>query len=258
MDKQDSYITVKEAQKITGILSNRMYNILYAGLVDYRKDEKGRKKKILIKKSSLLEYMSNHKSNVNPYGSIQIKQKTPYYLITGYDSIYATTTNGEVINLSTGNKLKPCKNGTDYYCVTLTKNGEEQTTYVHQLVAETQVPNSRYYKEIHHIDKNPTNNKAKNLVYVESHAVHLNLHKIMETDRKTYKKMIKEIQKKNKEKTYKINDLELSNDKWTAYLELTKAGYETYKNSGVIIPKEIVRQFLEFKAGKKNGKSNSH
>lgn len=90
MDKQDSYITVREAKKITGIFSNRIYNILYAGLVDYYKNENGRKKNILIKKSSLLEYMANHKSNVNPYGSIQIKQKTPYYFITGYDSVSAT------------------------------------------------------------------------------------------------------------------------------------------------------------------------
>jgi len=258
LDKQDSYITVREAKKITGILSNRIYNILYAGLVDYYKNENGRKKNILIKKSSLLEYMANHKSNVNPYGSIQIKQKTPYYFITGYDSVYATTTDGDVINLSTGNKLKPCKNGTDYYCVTLTKNGEERTIYVHQLVAETQVPNSRYYKEIHHIDKNTTNNKAKNLVYVESHAIHSYLHKIMETDKKAYRKMIKEIQKRNKEKVYKVNDPELSNDQWTAYLELTKAGYNTYKSNGIVDPKEIVRQFLEFKKGKGNGKSHSH
>ena len=258
MDKQDNYISVREAQKITGTLSSRIYNLLYAGLIDYRQKERGGKNSILVNKSSLLEYMANHKSKINPYGNIPIKQKSPYFFITGYDDIYATTIDGEVINLSTGNKLNPCKNGTEYYCVALMKNGKVQTTYVHKLVAETQVPNSRYYSEIHHIDKDPTNNKAKNLIYVESHVFHLYLHKIMETDKKAYKKMIKEIQKRNKEKVYKVNDPELSSDKWTAYMELTKAGYETYQSSGIIDPKEIVRCFMEFKKGKTNGKSNSH
>lgn len=50
-----------------------------------------------------------------------------------------------------------------YYKVALSINGKRYLKYIHRLVAEAFIPNPNNYKEVNHIDSNPSNNCVDNL-----------------------------------------------------------------------------------------------
>lgn len=79
--------------------------------------------------------------------------------IKGYEGLYQVSNLGRV--KSKRKMLKPIKG--EYLKVGLSKNGIQKTLYVHRLVAEEFVTNSKGFTHINHKDENKYNNVAKNL-----------------------------------------------------------------------------------------------
>ena len=103
--------------------------------------------------------------------------------IEGYEGLYQVSNLGLVRSLDhieenlwkgkpykrmhLGRTLKPIKQVTGYYSVTLHKCGEQQTTRLHRLVAKAFVPNPDNLPEVNHKDENKANNRADNLEWCD-------------------------------------------------------------------------------------------
>ena len=85
--------------------------------------------------------------------------------IKGYEN-YLVTEQGQIINSKTGRTLKPSIATNGYCRVSLRKNGQTKTLYIHRIVAEAFIPNPNNYNEVNHIDEDKTNNSVENLEWV--------------------------------------------------------------------------------------------
>lgn len=84
------------------------------------------------------------------------------------NGLYEVSNNGTVRNLKTGRTLMPYKDsGCNVQVGIYNGKGKRVKTFVHKLVAKAFVPNPNNYKNVHHLDGNPLNNKAENLMWVE-------------------------------------------------------------------------------------------
>jgi uncharacterized OB-fold protein len=61
--------------------------------------------------------------------------------------------------------LKPQKTKDEYFTVNLSKNGKVKTFLIHRMVANAFLKNPNNYKEINHIDFDPSNNILSNLEF---------------------------------------------------------------------------------------------
>lgn len=87
--------------------------------------------------------------------------------IAGYEGLYQVSNLGRVksLNYNHTNKeriLSPA-NLRGYYRVTLQKDGNRKTYFVHRLVAHAFLENPDNLSQINHIDQNKQNNKVDNL-----------------------------------------------------------------------------------------------
>ena len=84
------------------------------------------------------------------------------------NELYEVSDKGSVRNLRTGKVLMPYK---DSWCNVQVGiydgKGKRVKTFIHKLVAQAFVPNPYNFKNVHHIDGDPLNNKANNLIWVE-------------------------------------------------------------------------------------------
>lgn len=80
------------------------------------------------------------------------------YLIDEDGKIYSTKGKGKYLN--------PSVNAGGYYVVSIYVDGVKKQYKVHDLVAETFIPNPDNKKYVHHIDKNKLNNSVSNLMWV--------------------------------------------------------------------------------------------
>ena len=85
--------------------------------------------------------------------------------IIGYEGLYAISDKAEVMNVQTGNILKPWLNNKGYLCVDLHKNGIRKHELLHRLLAEAYIPNPNNYPIILHLDNIKTNLSLDNLVW---------------------------------------------------------------------------------------------
>jgi hypothetical protein len=88
--------------------------------------------------------------------------------ILGYEGLYAVDRNGTVYSTQQTRSrrlgpLKPEANTAGYYRVALTKNGKQKKFFVHRLVAQAFVPNSRSLPNVNHINADQHDNRADNL-----------------------------------------------------------------------------------------------
>jgi hypothetical protein len=101
--------------------------------------------------------------------------------IKGYEGLYCVSNLGRVKSLPrkcktkggifrsvTGKILKNSKNGSGYYYVCLSKNGEVHYKRVHILVAQAFIKNNDVFvkNSVNHIDGNKANNNLSNLEWV--------------------------------------------------------------------------------------------
>ena len=91
------------------------------------------------------------------------------YIYNGQITTYYITTTGELYNSKTDKWLKGqinYKNGYKTYNISI--DGEKHRLYAHRMVAETYIPTSDFYLEVHHKDGDKTNNSVENLEWVTS------------------------------------------------------------------------------------------
>ena len=85
--------------------------------------------------------------------------------VVGYEGLYFITNDGEVSNADGVVMKQHAKMGcgTCYKRVTLCKDGQYKSKYVHRLVAEAFIPNPDNLPVVNHKDEDGTNNKVENL-----------------------------------------------------------------------------------------------
>ena len=75
---------------------------------------------------------------------------------------YRRNWQGKMVKVNTNKIVKPTKDR-GYLKINLSVNGKRYLKYIHRLVAEAFIPNPNNYKEVNHIDSNPSNNCVDNL-----------------------------------------------------------------------------------------------
>lgn len=89
--------------------------------------------------------------------------------IKGFEGKYAVTEDGKVWSYwGKGHFLKQSITQTGYCVVSLSKNGQYATHYVHRLVAETFIANPDRLPEINHKDEDKSNNSVTNLEWCDA------------------------------------------------------------------------------------------
>ena len=109
--------------------------------------------------------------------------------IEGYEGLYQVSNEGRVKSLervitrkngsplTIGEKIikpRPIHNG--HLRVVLCNVGVYTDKLVHVIVAKAFIPNPNNYEDVHHIDRNPANNRVENLKWM-SHQQHMEEHK---------------------------------------------------------------------------------
>lgn len=104
---------------------------------------------------------------------------------------YDVTRAGNIYNRKTKHKLAPCDVGGHYnvliyYTDPETNHKTRKQFILHRLIAKAFIPNPKNKKEVHHIDVNPHNNHADNLMWVtnkEHNDIHMKLGKFQKIAR---------------------------------------------------------------------------
>lgn len=85
--------------------------------------------------------------------------------IAGYEGRYRISNFGNVRSLFFENErnVSKWKKPNGYLCVTLKKNGNKKSLYVHRLVAQAFIENKQNFPQVNHINENKEDNNACNL-----------------------------------------------------------------------------------------------
>lgn len=142
----------------------------------------------------------------------------------------------------------------DRWIVRITMNGVNRTYRVSKLVAYCWCDNRRMLHIVHHINGNPLDDRAINLMYVTEDEHH-ELHRLMKSEKKEYRKRVKEIRQLNKwdHPAYFIieHDELTANDSIEYGYAVTRKGWQAYikdHNIDDISPDDIVIEFARPKA----------
>lgn len=216
MKAKTTYLTTGECEKLTGIKARKIAELCGCGEVDGYKASGAYSVNIKSLKAwqqQHFNYIPKPKFLGNPalvFGDLELDFDTMFKPILSrnkddeifrpdrneYQLQYWITNNGKVFDGDTGTYLKPDIKNTYYYVNLKKSETKYEHLYIHYLVAYYFCKGWLKKNEIHHIDKNPLNNYYKNLLWV-THAEHIELHRLFDTDKKAYRKRIREIQKEN-------------------------------------------------------------
>lgn len=86
--------------------------------------------------------------------------------IEGYEGKYAVTDDGRVWSYKSHIFLSEKIAKNQYRQVCLYNNGQKKMFYIHQLVAQTFIPNPEHLSTVNHKDFNKGNNKVENLEWL--------------------------------------------------------------------------------------------
>lgn len=86
-----------------------------------------------------------------------------FEFIKGYENLYMINKNGDIYSCKYKKNLKQNICGSNYYYVSLRKNGRSKKHKVHRLVLSQWIPNVDNKPHIDHIDRNKINNCLTNL-----------------------------------------------------------------------------------------------
>lgn len=85
-----------------------------------------------------------------------------YASVPGFEDRYIISRNGEVVNKTSGKKLKILTRNNGYPHVAL-YDGRMRMRRLHRLVAKAFIPNPMNYSDVNHIDGDKMNNAVSNL-----------------------------------------------------------------------------------------------
>lgn len=85
--------------------------------------------------------------------------------VPGYEGEYRVSNLGNVYSCKRNRPLKPHDNGSGHMIVCLYKGSTPKIYPVHRLVAMAFIPNPNSLPIVHHLDDNPQNNRAANLMW---------------------------------------------------------------------------------------------
>lgn len=124
--------------------------------------------------------------------------------IHDYEGLYQGSNYGRIKSLKFGKEtiMKCSKGAQGYIQVTLRKNGNRKRPYVHQLIAQTFIPNPEGKPCVDHINGNKTDNRVENLrwcTHKENNNNPLSLNKMRESHNTSeYKELMSKINKGKK------------------------------------------------------------
>lgn len=220
MEKEKTYLSTGECEKLTGIKARKIAELCHGGEVD---GYKSKSNTYVVNVDSLKEWQEKRINYIpkpkwlgDPalvFGDLELDFNTNFKPILSrnkdneifypdrneYQLQYWITNDGKVFDCDTGTYLQPDIKNTYYYVNLKKSESKYEHAYIHYLVA--------YYFckgfirfgvcKVHHIDKNPLNNHYKNLIWVTDEE-HGELHRLLNSgDKKAYRKRIREIQKEN-------------------------------------------------------------
>lgn len=244
----NEYYSTKEASKILGIPSKEVTRLCKQGRLNARRKTYGTR--WFIDKRSVDEYELLNISWYRPYGDIALEYdeyckpltftlaanalKDPRKYET--DIPYLVTNKGRIISLKSQTELEQTLSS-DHAQVKLMVGGNDVTYKVHRLVALMFCPNRLLKCCVHHIDGNPLNNCADNLIWVtyEEHGKCHQLKKKTDAESvKKYKQYIKMIQKENAwrpgERVVCIPHPDyMSDDSRQYFMYITKEAYDKHQ-----------------------------
>lgn len=156
------YISLTEALQKTGVNHTNILNVCKGK--KYCLSAGGYKWRYESKISDEVPDISNWKT-INNY---------PNYLVSFHGKIYSKYSKRLIKNIPS--------NG--YYSVDIRSNGKRKRFKVHQLVAQSYIPNPENKKYVNHLDYNRSNNKVENLEWV-THSENM-----FHASKKRYKKVV--------------------------------------------------------------------
>lgn len=254
------WVTAKEGANIIKIYSSKQIHSLgEKGVERVGKIKIGGT--VVYNLKDILQYAANHQKKpiLSPvWDELKFLEGEHLYPLVGYDLKYFISNKQRVFDLSNGRMLtaQPHRNDkgnlTGYATVCLLKDGKPKQQAIHRLIGKTQCPNVFNYDIYHHISNVRHNglydNRASNILPVANTEVHNKLHHLMTNDKKAYAEMVAKIKKDNKQKVYKIPDLDFgSNEHYSYYMLINAAGYKAYKKSGDVPLDCILMQIAEAK-----------
>ena len=246
-------IKTKDAEILTGlnrkqlskIYNERIYNLVVCEKIGNR---------LYFEPESLLDYLSNHQEiKRHFYAEIDAMPNKPFFLLTEYGYLYATTQDASVYNLTMGTRLQPAINSSGRRVVGIKlRGGEFRNLEVSRLVAESQVQNNLRKRVIHHLDTNILNDTAPNLLPVTSKE-HGQLHRYLNSGQtEDYDYLVNKIRAENSQPIYEIPHPEFEdNGIYRFGYEVTREGFDAFRTNKPIPVNSIILEFAKIKTGKR-------
>lgn len=255
----DEWVLAREASNIVKCYSSNQIEKLGEKGVERVGTEKIGDTKLYNLKDILQYAANNHKKPIlSPvWNELTFLPGEYFYPLVGYDLRYFVSNKQRVIDATNCRLLtpQPHKNKgilSGYQTVTLMKDGKPKNEKIHRLVGKTQCPNAFNHNIFHHINNTKHNglydNRVSNILPIANEDVHNELHRLMKEDMKAYKEMVTKLKKENKQKVYKIPDLDFESDvNYNYWMLVNAAGYKEYKESGDVPLDCILMQIAEAK-----------
>ena len=132
------------------------------------------------------------------------------------------------------------------------RNGHIKDIEVSRLIAESQIKNNLHKPIIHHLDANPQNNAACNLLPVTKKE-HGQLHRYLNSGQtEDYNYLVNKIRAENSQPIYEIPHPQFEDNSIYRFgYEVTREGFDAFKANKPIPINSIVLEFAKIKTGKR-------